>query len=52
MNTKIDKNLNIAGRLSLGFINHPLTFIFGAFLSNIEENNINITAIKKTISAM
>ena len=32
MNTKIDKNLNIAGRLSLGFINHPLTFIFGAFI--------------------
>lgn len=32
MNTKIDKNLNIAGRLSLSFINHPLTFIFGAFI--------------------
>ena len=32
MNGKIDKNLNIAGRLSLNFINHPLTFIFGVFI--------------------
>ena len=32
MNNKIDKNLNIAGRLSLNFINHPLTFIFGVFI--------------------
>ncbi|MBP7770191.1 MAG: efflux RND transporter permease subunit [Aliarcobacter sp.] len=32
MNSNIDKNLNIAGRLSLAFINHPLTFIFGAFI--------------------
>ena len=32
MNSKIDKNLNIAGRLSLNFINHPLTFIFGVFI--------------------
>ena len=28
----IDKNLNIAGRLSLAFINHPLTLIFGIFI--------------------
>ena len=32
MNGNIDKNLNIAGRLSLAFINHPLTFIFGFFI--------------------
>ena len=32
MNNKIDKNLNIAGKLSLAFINHPLTFIFGVFI--------------------
>ena len=32
MNNKLDKNLNIAGKLSLAFINHPLTFIFGAFI--------------------
>jgi multidrug efflux pump subunit AcrB len=33
MNThNLDKNLNIAGRLSLAFINHPLTFIFGVFI--------------------
>uniref|UniRef100_UPI004048D467 efflux RND transporter permease subunit n=1 Tax=Aliarcobacter sp. TaxID=2321116 RepID=UPI004048D467 len=32
MNNKIDKDLNIAGRLSLAFINHPLTFIFGFFI--------------------
>lgn len=25
--TKLNPNLNIAGRLSLGFINHPLTAI-------------------------
>lgn len=29
---KIDKDLNIAGRLSLSFINHPLTLIFGVFI--------------------
>ena len=28
----IDKDLNIAGRLSLAFINHPLTLIFGIFI--------------------
>jgi len=28
----IDKDLNIAGKLSLAFINHPLTFIFGMFI--------------------
>lgn len=28
----IDKDLNIAGKLSLSFINHPLTFIFGMFI--------------------
>jgi len=32
MNNKLDKNLNVAGKLSLAFINHPLTFIFGAFI--------------------
>jgi multidrug efflux pump subunit AcrB len=32
MNTNLDKKLNIAGRLSLAFINHPLTFIFGVFI--------------------
>ena len=32
MNNKLDKDLNIAGKLSLAFINHPLTFIFGAFI--------------------
>ena len=32
MNNKIDKDLNIAGKLSLAFINHPLTFIFGVFI--------------------
>ncbi|WP_368030418.1 efflux RND transporter permease subunit [Arcobacter sp. s6] len=32
MNSKIDKDLNIAGKLSLAFINHPLTFIFGFFI--------------------
>ena len=32
MNNKIDKDLNVAGRLSLAFINHPLTFIFGFFI--------------------
>ena len=32
MNSNIDKKLNIAGRLSLVFINHPLTFIFGIFI--------------------
>lgn len=28
----MNNNLNIAGRLSLVFINHPLTFIFGVFI--------------------
>ena len=28
----IDKDLNIAGKLSFAFINHPLTFIFGMFI--------------------
>ena len=28
----IDKDLNIAGKLSLSFINHPLTLIFGIFI--------------------
>jgi len=28
----IDKDLNIAGRLSLSFINHPLTLILGVFI--------------------
>ena len=32
MNNNIDKKLNIAGRLSLVFINHPLTFIFAMFI--------------------
>lgn len=32
MNSKIDKKLNIAGKLSLAFINHPLTLIFGIFI--------------------
>jgi multidrug efflux pump subunit AcrB len=32
MNNNIDKKLNIAGKLSLVFINHPLTFIFGIFI--------------------
>jgi multidrug efflux pump subunit AcrB len=32
MNNNLDKKLNIAGRLSLAFINHPLTFIFGVFI--------------------
>jgi len=32
MNNNLNKNLNIAGRLSLIFINHPLTFIFGIFI--------------------
>lgn len=32
MNNNLDKDLNIAGKLSLAFINHPLTFIFGAFI--------------------
>ena len=32
MTNNLDKKLNIAGRLSLGFINHPLTFIFGVFI--------------------
>ena len=32
MNTNLHKKLNIAGRLSLAFINHPLTFIFGVFI--------------------
>jgi multidrug efflux pump subunit AcrB len=32
MNKNIDKDLNIAGKLSLAFINHPLTFIFGIFI--------------------
>jgi multidrug efflux pump subunit AcrB len=32
MNSNIDKNLNIAGKLSLAFVNHPLTFIFGFFI--------------------
>jgi multidrug efflux pump subunit AcrB len=29
---KIDKNLNSAGKLSLSFIDHPLTLIFGIFI--------------------
>ncbi len=29
---KISKDLNIAGRLSFAFINHPLTLIFGIFI--------------------
>ena len=29
---RIDKNLNIAGKLSLAFIEHPLTFILGIFI--------------------
>jgi multidrug efflux pump subunit AcrB len=29
---QIDKDLNIAGKLSLSFINHPLTLIFGVFI--------------------
>ena len=32
MNNTLDKNLNIAGKLSLAFINHPLTLIFGIFI--------------------
>lgn len=32
MNNNLNKDLNIAGRLSLVFINHPLTFIFGVFI--------------------
>ena len=28
----LNQNLNTAGRLSLLFINHPLTFIFGVFI--------------------
>ena len=32
MNNTFDKNLNIAGKLSLAFINHPLTLIFGIFI--------------------
>ena len=28
----MNKNLNIAGKLSLLFINHPLTFILGVFI--------------------
>ncbi|MDD2895928.1 MAG: efflux RND transporter permease subunit [Aliarcobacter sp.] len=32
MNNNLNKDLNIAGRLSLVFINHPLTFIFGIFI--------------------
>ncbi len=32
MNNNFDKNLNIAGKLSLSFINHPLTMIFGIFI--------------------
>lgn len=32
MNNPLDKNLNIAGKLSLTFINHPLTLIFGIFI--------------------
>lgn len=32
MNNILNQNLNIAGRLSLVFINHPLTFIFGVFI--------------------
>lgn len=32
MNNTLDKNLNIAGKLSLTFINHPLTLIFGIFI--------------------
>jgi len=28
----LNKNLNIAGKLSLLFINHPLTMIFGVFI--------------------
>ena len=32
MNPNINKDLNIAGKLSLAFINHPLTFIFGVFI--------------------
>ncbi len=32
MNNILNKDLNIAGRLSLIFINHPLTFIFGIFI--------------------
>lgn len=32
MNNNLNKDLNIAGRLSLIFINHPLTFIFGIFI--------------------
>ena len=32
MNNKITKDLNIAGKLSLAFINHPLTLILGVFI--------------------
>ncbi len=32
MNNTLDKNLNMAGKLSLAFINHPLTLIFGIFI--------------------
>ena len=32
MNNTLDKNLNIAGKLSLAFIYHPLTLIFGIFI--------------------
>jgi multidrug efflux pump subunit AcrB len=32
MNNNLNKDLNIAGRLSLIFINHPLTFILGIFI--------------------
>ncbi len=32
MNNSLNKDLNVAGKLSLIFINHPLTFIFGVFI--------------------
>jgi multidrug efflux pump subunit AcrB len=32
ISNQIDPNLNIAGKLALGFINHPLTLIFGVFI--------------------
>ena len=32
ISNKIDQDLNIAGKLALSFINHPLTLIFGIFI--------------------